>query len=236
MPIVEVPEDAVDELPDEAEERDDLLTQDEVDDIVQTRLNRERSNLRDDLQSDEEFLREAMQQTFGVELREDGRPKGAPTDDEVQEMRQRISELESAAEERDQLRERIDSVRETELENELLSSADGVKDDMQDVFMSYAKTRMTYDDEYGWVATNDEGEIEFEGGEPVKPSDFVERTQEQRPSMFQDASMSNGPDGDPSDEPGDPDTVTKSEFDEMPPDQQKQVALDEGTQIVPDSE
>jgi hypothetical protein len=218
MPIVEVPEDAVDELPDEAEERDDLLTQDEVDDIVQTRLNRERSNLRDDLQSDEEFLREAMQQTFGVELREDGRPKGAPTDDEVQEMRQRISELESAAEERDQLRERIDSVRETELENELLSSADGVKDDMQDVFMSYAKTRMTYDDE------------------PVKPSDFVERTQEQRPSMFQDASMSNGPDGDPSDEPGDPDTVTKSEFDEMPPDQQKQVALDEGTQIVPDSE
>jgi len=234
MPIYEIPEDADVDLPDEAEERDDLLTQDEVDDVVQTRLNRQERNLRDELRSDEEFLQEAVQETFGVELREDGRPKGAPTDDEVQEMRQRMSELESEAEEAERLRERIDSVRETELENELLSSADGVKDDMQDVFMSYAKSRFTYDDEYGWVATDEEGNVEFEGGEPVRPGDFVEEIRESRPSMFRDSSMGDGPSSSPSDGGGSPDTVTRSDYEDMPPAKQKEVAQDEGTEIVPD--
>lgn len=232
MPIYEIPEDA--DVPDEAEERDDLLTQDEVDDVVQKRLNRKERNLKDDLRSDKEFLQEAMQQTFGVELREDGRPKGAPNDDEVQEMRQRISELESAAEERDQLRERIESVRETELENELLSSADGVKEDMQDVFISYAKSKFTYDDEYGWVATDDDGQVEFEGGEPVRPSDFAEQTREQRPSMFRESSMGSGPDSTPTDGGSSASEVTRSEFEEMAPSRQQEVAQDEGTKIVPD--
>jgi len=236
MPIVEIPDDEYDpsELPENAEERDGLHTQEEVDDIVQTRLNRERRTLREDLREDEEFLQEAMQQTFGVELRDDGRPKGAPTDDEVQEMRQRISELESAAEERDQLRERIDSVRETELENELLSSADGVKEDMQDVFMSYAKSQFTYDDEYGWVATDGDDNVQFEGGEPVRPGDFTEQVREDRPSMFRDPSMSSGPSSSPDDDGTTPDQVSKSDFDEMSPEKQKEVALDEGKEIVAD--
>jgi hypothetical protein len=233
MPIVDIPDDEYDEesLPDGAEERDDLLTQEEVDDIVQTRLSRERSNVRQDLRSDEEFLQEAMQETFGVELREDGRPKGAPSDDEVQEMRQRISELESEAQEAKRLRERIDSARETELENELLSSADGVKEDMQDVFMSYAKSTFTYDDEYGWVATNGEGEVQFEGGEPVQPSDFVERTREERPSMFRDPSMQDGPSSTPTDQGGSAETMIREEFESMSPSKQKSF-VDEGGQIT----
>lgn len=224
MPIYEIPEDADVDLPDEAEQRDDLLTQDEVDDVVQKRLNRQERNLKDQLRSNEEFLQEAMQETFGVELRDDGRPKGAPTDDEVQEMRQKISELEAAAEERDQLKERINSVRETELENELLSSADGVKDDMQDVFMSYAKSQMTYDDEYGWVATDEDDNVQFEGGEPVTPGDFAEQTREERPSMFRDPSMDNGPESSPDDD----EPVDDSDLAEMSKEEKAEALNDTG--------
>jgi len=99
------------------------------------------------------------------------------------------------------------------------------------VFMSYAKSRFTHDDEYGWVATNDEGEVQFEGGEPVGPGDFVERTQEQRPSMFRDPSMQNGPQDEPTDEGGSPDTVPRSEFEQMSASKQKSF-VDEGGQVV----
>jgi len=229
MPIYEIPEDADIDLPDAAEQRDDLLTQEEVDDVVQTRLNRQERNLRSELRSDEEFLQEAMQETFGVELREDGRPKGAPTDDEVQEMRQRISELESEAEEAERLRERIDSVRETELENQLLSNADRVTD--QDLYLSHAKSQFKHDDEYGWVKTDEDGNVEFEGGEPVTPDEYGEQFVEEHPSLAADPSMSNGPSSSPSDDGSSPDQVTRDEFESMSPGEQKSF-VDEGGQVV----
>jgi hypothetical protein len=234
MPIVEVPDDAVDDLPDSAEERDNLLTQEEVDDVVQTRLNRQERNLRSELRTDEEFLQEAMQQAFGVELREDGRPKGAPNDDEVEELRKKASRVDELEEKLSEYESQIEQTRETELENQLRQSASGVREDMDDVFMTYARQRMTYTDEYGWVETDENGDVVYEGGQPKGPEQVVSEMEETKPGFFRESSMSDGPDSTPTDDASGPSQVSKSEFDEMPPDRQKEVALDEGTEIVPD--
>lgn len=182
----------------EIEDEDPYLTQDEVDSVVSKRVSRAERTTRKELKSDEEFLQDAMQATFGVELKDDGTPKGSTNKDEVKQLRQRISELEPKAEKAEQLEQRIQEARDTDLENKLLQHADSVKDDLQDVFLDAAKSRFQFDeDEETHVPVDDDGNVVFSGGEPAGTEHVVSQMQEERPSFFKDKSASSGPSDEP---------------------------------------
>lgn len=186
----------------ELEDDDPYLSQDEVDSVVSKRVSRAERTTRKELKNDEEFLQSAMQETFGVELKDDGTPKGSTNKDEVKQLRQRISELEPKAQKAEELEEQIASARETDLENKLLQHADSVKDDLQDVFLQAAKSRFEYDeDEEDHVPVDEDGNVIFDGGEPAGPETVVSQMQENRPSFFKDKSASSGPSDEPTDNP-----------------------------------
>jgi hypothetical protein len=217
MPLVDIPDESFDEesLPEDAEVRDEdeLLTQDEVDSIVQKRLNRQERTLKSELKNDDEFWEE-MAQSRGVELREDGKPKGSLTDEEVQELRQKASRVDELEQTVEEYESEIEGTRETKLENQLMQTAQGLREDMQDVFISYAKQRMTYTEDYGWVATDEDGEIAWEGGEPKGPEGVAAEMEEQKPSFFKESSMSEGPSGSPTDDGSSGRTWTRQEWEE----------------------
>jgi hypothetical protein len=180
----------------ELDDDDPYLTQDEVDGVVEKRLSRQERSLKQQLKDDDDFWRE-MAQNRGVDLRDDGQPKGSLTDDEVQALKKKASKVDQLQKQVSEYESTIEATRETKLENELMQAADGVRDDMQDVFMTYAKQRHTYDDEYGWVATADDGDIAWEGGEPKRPADVVDELRDAKPSFFKESSMGGGPDDQP---------------------------------------
>jgi hypothetical protein len=197
----------------ELEDDDPLLTQDEVDSVVSKRVSRAERTTRKELKSDEEFLQSAMQETFGVELKDDGTPKGSTNKDEVKQLRQRISELEPKAEKAEDLEEQIQQARETDLENRLLKHAGDVKDDLGDAFMRLAKDRFQYDEEEGrHVATDEDGNVMFDGGDPAGAETVVEQMRENRPSFFKDKSASSGPSDEPTGSPSGTTKVTRSEY------------------------
>ena len=139
-----------------------------------------------------------MQETFGVELKDDGTPKGSTNKDEVKQLRQRISELEPKAQRAEDLEQQIQQARETDLENRLLKHAGDVKDDLDDAFMRLAKDRFTYDEEEGrHVATDEDGNVMFNGGDPAGAETVVDQMRENRPSFFKDKSASSGPSDEP---------------------------------------
>lgn len=198
----------------ELEDEDPYLSQDEVDSVVSKRVSRAERTTRKELKSDEEFLQSAMQETFGVELKDDGTPKGSTNKDEVKQLRQRISELEPKAEKAEALQQQIQQARETDLENRLRKHASDVKQDLDDAFMRLAKDRFAYDeDEERHVATDDNGDVVFNGGEPAGAEHVVDQMRENRPSFFKDKSASAGPSDEPADNPSSrTQKVTQSEY------------------------
>lgn len=213
MPIVEIPDDEYDEdaLPDGAEERDDLLTQDEVDGIVQKRLNRQENRIKSDLLGDDDFWEE-MARERGVELRDDGKPKGSATDEEIQELRRKASKADSLQSENEELRERMQSTRESGLEQDLREKAPPTENETaQQTFLREAKSRMTYDDEYGWVKTDEDEEIAYQAGEPVGVEGVVSEIEESHSFLFESTSVENGPNTEPSSSTG---TMTVEQFEQ----------------------
>lgn len=196
----------------EMQDEDPYLTQDEVDSVVSKRVSRAERTTRKELKSDEDFLQSAMQDTFGVELKEDGTPKGSTNKDELKQLRQEKSKLEEKAQRAEELEEKIQQARETDLENKLLQSADGVKDDLQDAFMRLAKDRFQYDEDEGrHVAVGEDGEVIFNGGDPAGAEHVVDQMRENRPSFFQSKGANSGPDVSPSSSSGGKKTWTESE-------------------------
>ena len=182
----------------EVEDEDPYLSQDEVNNVVSKRLSRQERQLKEDLKEDDEFFQEAAQER-GVELREDGRPKGSIADDELKELKQKASKVESLEEKVSEYEEQIQSTRETKLENQLLQAADGfASDQAKQTFLREAKARMTYDDEFGWAATDEEGDgLKYQAGEPVGPSGVIEDLKETHDFLFRDKSASSGPSDEP---------------------------------------
>jgi len=177
---------------------DSVLTQDEVDSIVQRRVQRAERSAREEALSDEEQVRQAYQDLYGVELRDDGRPSGAPTDEELQELRRRASQAEELEDRVREYESQIEETRRTRLENNVLTEAQGVRDGAEEDLLSAIERRMTYDDEYGWVATDGDGNVQFQGGEPVGVGGVVDELQDNKPFYCRDSSMDNGPSSEPS--------------------------------------
>jgi len=182
----------------EVEDEDPFLTQDEVDSVVSKRLSRQERQLKEDLKSDDEFFQTAAQER-GIELRDDGRPKGSIADDELKELKQKASKVDSLQEQVSEYEEQIQSTRETKLENQLLQNTDGfASDQAKSTFLREAKARMQYDDEFGWAALDEEGDgLQYQAGEPVGPEGVIEDLKESHDFLFADKSASAGPSDEP---------------------------------------
>lgn len=236
----------------EVDDEDPFLTQDEVDGIVESRLNRERRKILrnvglnpaefrgeegrinlDEVTDEEVFQRLADQK--GIDLDEDGNPVAPEQEEEVQELRQKLSQYEQ---EKEDLQEKvseyestIEETRETKLETQVLTTADGVRDGAQEDIFVATRRRMKYDDEYGWVATDENGNPRFEGGEPVGAEGVIEELREEKPFYFRESSMEEGPDSTPTDEGGsNPESMEEMSMDE------RAKALNGGTSPVRSSD
>jgi hypothetical protein len=215
MPLVDVPEaDEPIEVPADAievQEDEDLVikSQDELDDTIQSRLSRQERKLKDDLKADDEFWRE-MAQERGVELRDDGRPKGSIQDEELQELRSKANRAESLEQELSEQKERIQSAREERLEGKLLEKAPGFANETaRDTYLREAKSRMTYDEEFGWVEADEEGGVRYDAGDPRGPDAVIAELEDSHEFLFESTQVSGGSDVTPS---GDVGPMTEAEF------------------------
>lgn len=168
-----------------------FVPQPKVDDIVSQRVQRAKESAKESALEDDDFFQRAASKR-GIELREDGRPKGSLKDDEIQNLRQKASKVDSLSKENEKLSKEINSSRESRLEAELLKAGD-VDDSMEDAYLTYAKSQMTYDSEYGWVQKGEDG-IKYEAGEPVTARQAAQNILESKPG-FRGAKPANaGPD------------------------------------------
>lgn len=179
------------------ESPDGFVHQDDVDGIVSTRLNRQKRTLKAELKEDDGFWQEAAQ-ARGIELREDGKPKGSLKDEEIEQLRRKASKVDTLTEELESLRSEQSDTRRTQLHNQVLTSIDGVQEGAKDDLLAAVERQMTYDPDYGWVKTDENGEIAYHGGEPVGIDAVTSTIREQKPYFFRNTQMSGGPDSDPS--------------------------------------
>ena len=218
MPIIDVPEaDEPIEVPaDSVEVQDDedvvLKTQDELDNIIQSRFNRERNKTRKELKQDEEFFREAASER-GIDLREDGKPKGSIKDEELRELKEKASRVDTLEEKVSEYEQSIQQAREERLERQLLDSAPPTANETAEkTFVREAKSQMTYDEEYGWVATDEDGEIIYDAGEPVGPNDVISDLEESHNFLFESTEVQGGADVSPGNTSGG--KMTESQYEE----------------------
>jgi hypothetical protein len=202
---VEVPHDAI-----EVQDGEDLVyqKQSEFDDTLQSRLNRKERNLRSQLKDDDDFWQEAAA-ARGVELRDDGKPKGSISDDEIEELKRKASKVDSLEEEVSSYEETLEKNRRKRLEQELLDQAPpAANETARDTFVREAQDRMTYDDEYGWVKTEGD-DIAYEAGEPQGPESVIDELEDSHGFLFEDTEVSGGSDVQPGSSGS---TLTQSQF------------------------
>ena len=173
---------------------DGILRQSEVNGIVKSRLKRQKKSIKDELRNDDEFVSSLKQ------------------DDSNEELRSKASMVDDLKDKLKTQQKFVEDARYTQLENQLLKSVDPV-DDMQDVLMEYAKSKMTYDEEYGWVQSDGDG-IKYESGEPVTVDRFANTIKQEKPSFFGGAPANEGPDVTSSDEGSGKRTYTEAEWTE----------------------
>lgn len=204
---VEVPHDAI-----EVQEDEDLVykTQESFDDTLNTRLSRKERNLRSELKESQEFWEE-MAAERGIELRDDGRPKGSLRDEEIQELKQKASKVDALEEQVSEYESTIQETREKGLKQDLLEKAPpAANETAEQTFIREAKSQMTYDEEYGWVAVDEDGGVAYDAGEPVGPDQVIESLKDSHGFLFEDTSMEGGPEDDPTASSGS--TMTRSQY------------------------
>jgi hypothetical protein len=190
---IEVPVDAI-QLKDDEAPTDLPGVQDEINRVAGKTRQNARSSVKKTLKSDEEAFQE-IAKAHGYDFRDDGRIKGSAAQDEVKELKKRNAQLEQKAEKAEELEAQMQKARETRLENELLKHADGVKEDMKDLFLSDAKRRFVYDeDDDDFYPVDKDGNPEYANS----TEDIINALREERPSMFKVRSASSGPKDKPS--------------------------------------
>lgn len=204
MPLVDIPEaDEPVEVPADAIEVQDgedlvIKSQDELDDTIQSRLSRQERTLKEELKGDDEFWQE-MAAERGVELREDGQPKGSLKDEEVQELKRKASRVDSLEEQVGEYESTIQETREERLKQHLLDKAPpAANETARETFIREAKARMQYDDEYGWVETDEDGDIAYEAGDPRGPDSVIAELEDSHNFLFESTEVSGGSDVTPS--------------------------------------
>ena len=204
---IEVPADAI-----EVQDDEDVIYKDKDDynSMIQSRLQRKERSLKDSLKDDDEYFREAAE-ARGIELREDGAPKGALKDEEVRELRQKASMVDSLQEQVQTYEAQIEETRRSQLETEVHKLAgDHIEEGAEEDVMRNVLDDMSYDDELGWVVTDEDGQPVYDGGDALGISHAVDEVQDRKSYLFKDTSADAGP----PDEPGSSSsTITRSQLD-----------------------
>jgi len=231
MPIVNAETDDGDEVELEVEPSDIQLREDEdatnlpgvqeeIDRVAGKTRKKAKKTARKELRGDDEFWKSEAQRR-GVDLREeDLQPKGA-SQGEVKELKKENAQLREKAQKAEEYESQIEEIRDTRLENKLLQASDGVKSDLEDVFLQTAKSRFEYDEEDDtFVPIGDDGTPRY--GQGV--GDVVEEMRQERPSMFKDTEVSGGSSAEPGGSTGGKRTWSEEEHESADP-----VQMDEET-------
>jgi len=183
---IDVPASAI-ELTEDESPTDLPGVQKELNRIAGKTRKQAKSQAQKDLLEDDSFWQKQAKRR-GVDLREDDlMPKGA-SKGEVKELKKELAKAKAKASKVDDLQEQMQKARDTRLENELLKHADGVKDDMKDLFLQDAKRHFAYDDsDDQFVPTTEEGDLDY----AKSTEDVLAEIRENRPSMFK-ATNANG--------------------------------------------
>jgi len=207
---IEVPHESI-----EVQDDEELVykTQEAFDSTLQSRLSRKESSIRDELKESDEFWEE-MAESRGVELREDGKPKGSLKDEEVEELKRKASKVDSLQEQVESYESVIEETREKSLKQDLLDKAPpAANETARETYLREAKSRMTYDSEYGWVETDEDGEIVYEAGEPKGPESVISELEDSHGFLFESTEVSGGSDVSPGGGSGGQ-TITRTRFEE----------------------
>lgn len=161
---------------------------------------------------DEDTAFQTLAEKRGIELREDGKPKGSVKDEKLQELKQKASKAESLEEKVNQYEQEIQQTREERLENTLLENAPPTAgENAKETFLTMAKREMVWDDEYGWVATDEDGEIAYDAGDPVGPKNVIGQLEDTHDFLFESTEVDGGPNVSPGSNAGGKKTWTEEE-------------------------
>jgi hypothetical protein len=216
---IEVPADAIELGEDEDIDNDDLpdglVTQDTINEAIGNRLPRaykqalesvglDPEDFKDedgnydlsDLDSDTTFQRLAEQR--GIDLREDGKPKGSLKDDEIQDLQEKAQKYESVKDELDELREsrrqsKIDDAWETFKEH-----APPIRDGAEEILRKDFEDRVAIDDEHGVVPVDEDGNLRKDDvtHAPEDVDSLAAELPDQMGFAFEDVEL-DGPDTEP---------------------------------------
>jgi hypothetical protein len=189
-----------------------LLKQEQVDNIVQKRVSRERDTLRKKLKEDDEFFQEAANER-GIEFREDGKPKGSIKDEKLNELKQKAKERDDFKEKLQTYEQELEDIRQTKLENNVLQHTDNVKEDLRPAFKKVVMDEMTYSErDNQWVRTDENGDIVTDTyGDPVGVEGVIEDVKDNYPSFFKSTEMKGGT-SDTMGEPNPSGQMTREQF------------------------
>ena len=134
---------------------------------------------RKELKQDAEAFRE-IASAHGLELGEDLTPKGVSK--KTKELRKELAQAKDQAKEAEKLKGKVQKLRRTKLENELLKrTGDKVADDMRDILVRDAESMVSYDeDDDTYYPLNDEGQVDYSSDLDA----VVDKLQSKRPSAF----------------------------------------------------
>ena len=164
---------------DSNEELNGYVSQEKLNnEIIPNRLERERKKIKDKLSSDKDFIQNSAK-TLGID-----------TNNKTSELKSKAAQADKWKNKLSSMENKLNELRDTSFENEILKSEPNFDPSMADVAKDYIKDQFTYDDEIGFVKTAEDGDVEYgSDGQPVGVSSYLERLRNEKPGFFKNRSV-----------------------------------------------
>lgn len=234
---IEVPTDALQFQEGELEEvenedlPDGIVTQGSIDAAINNRLPRayrrvlesvglDPSEFKDEggnydlgqLDADTTFGRLAEKK--GIELREDGKPKGALKDEEVEDLKEKARRYEDIKEDYEQLQKRTREQAIDKAWKAFKEEAPPMREGAEEVLRKDFEDRVEIEGGEVRVLDGDGNVMKDEVHDPMSPEALADTLPEERGFAFQSTEMGGGPDDDPGASQPSGDTLTKEQYEE----------------------
>jgi hypothetical protein len=211
---IEVPADAIEIGEDEEIDNSDLPsrlhTESHLQTVLQKRLSRKERTMREDLKDDDEFFQTAAEER-GIELREDGHPKGSLKDEELQELKKKAGKAESLEDEVEELRADRQRYRRSQAWTQFREHAPDIREGAEEDVKAAFFRRIDYDPDDGFIAVGDDGEPRFESGDTMGIGGVADELSDEKSFMFASTEATGGSPASPSPNTSG-DTLTQAEF------------------------
>jgi len=166
----------------------------------------------DQLDADTTFERLAEQK--GIELREDGKPKGALKDEEVEDLKEKARRYEDIKEEYEELQKRTREQKIDTAWEAFKEEAPPMREGAEEVLKKDFEDRVEIEDGEVRVLDGDGTVMKDEVHDPMGPEALAETLPEERGFAFQSTEMGGGPADDPGASQPSGDTLTKEQYEE----------------------